>query len=313
MKLSDIVRYKNQLDSIKDDQEYRLRVDQRFDELLRMVRNEINIRNLYEISAQQRIDQVQKSLLDFEQELQTIGNSVDQLIEELQPRYFEHSYKWYATEMHYETTGYILNRRMIPSAEEYDIFTARIKSWADWAHPGLCIRPGIEDFITSLVACGPLYIVDQNHDLLLPCMERFNSHYQRHLRPYIIKEVEAEPILSFLPNAQFGLVVAYNFFNFRPFEIIRQYLTELMTKLKPGGAIIFTFNNCDNAHGVALCEKTYACYTPGKMVIELAKMIGYEVTYIHDTGGSLCWMEIVKPGELVTLRGGQNLAKIVPK
>jgi predicted methyltransferase len=42
---------------------------------------------------------------------------------------------------------------------------------------------------------------------------------------------------SKLPDAQFGLVFAYNYFNFRPFEMMKKYFAEIYQKLKPGGML----------------------------------------------------------------------------
>jgi hypothetical protein len=49
------------------------------------------------------------------------------------------------------------------------------------------------------------------------------------------------------------------------------------------------------------------------MVLNLATMLGFEHRYTYDARDQLCWYELAKPGELTTLRGGQSLAKIMPK
>jgi SAM-dependent methyltransferase len=313
MKLSDIVRYKNTIDQLQSDRSYRRDVDFRLDDLMRAVRAEVNIRNAFELDVQRKVDEVYASLEHLEEEMVNINRGVDALIEEIQPRYFEQSYKWYTDEMQHETAQYILDRKLNIKDDEYEILSARVKTWADWKFPVLCIRPGTEDFVNHLVAGSPLYIVDQFHELLTPTLEKFNEKYQRHIRPYVFKESETEPKFPFLPDNQFGLVFAYNFFNFRPLESIKYYLSEILQKLRPGGVFIFTINNCDNAHPVALCEKNYSCYTPGGMIINLAKLLGYEHRYTFDAKDHLCWIELAKPGELTTLRGGQSLAKIIPK
>ena len=313
MKLSDVVRYKNTIDQLQSDQSYRREVDFRLDDLMRAVRTEVNIRNKFELDVQHTVDTVYSSLQKLEEEMLNITRGVDALIEEIQPQYFEQSYKWYTDEMVHETAQYILDRKLAIKPEEHEILSARIKTWADWKFPVLCIRPGTEDFVNHLVAGSPLYIVDQFHELLTPTLERFNEKYRRHIRPYVFKERETEPIFPFLPDNQFGLVFAYNFFNFRPLESIKHHLAEIFKKLRPGGVIIFTINNCDNAHPVALAEKNYSCYTPGGMIINLAKLLGYEHRYTFDAKDHFCWIELAKPGELTTLRGGQSLAKIVPK
>lgn len=314
MKLSDILRYKNHIDNLRDDVGYRKSVDEHLDMLSRMVRTEITIRNQYETVVDQTVSQVHQSLHQLESKLDEISNEVGKVVESMQPPYFERSYQWYTNEMKYETADYIINRKLTPGTEDdYKILESRIKTWADWRYPVLCIRPARENFVEHLVAGSPLYIVDTYHELLKPAMARFNEKYQRHMRPYVFSELDTEAKMPFLPKNQFGLVFAYNYFNFRPLEAMKQYFIEILDKLRPGGIFILTINNCDNAHPVALCEQNFCCYTPGKMVISLATMLGFEHRYTYDARDHFCWIELAKPGELTTLRGGQSLAKIVPK
>jgi hypothetical protein len=116
-----------------------------------------------------------------------------------------------------------------------------------------------------------------------------------------------------LPDNQFGICVAFDFFNFKPFEIVKQYLIEIHEKLRPGGTLAMTFNDCDRAHCVALVEKNFCFYTPGTRVKATAKSIGYRQIFSWTDTGNLTWLELRKPGELESIRGGQTLAKIVNK
>jgi SAM-dependent methyltransferase len=177
----------------------------------------------------------------------------------------------------------------------------------------MIIRPGRETYINELLASDPLYLVDENHDLLVPAMSQFNENYQQRLRTYTINERQDQEILGKLPNGQFGLVFAYNFFNFRPFEVFKKYLSEIYQKLRPGGVLALTFNDCDRAKGVMLVEQHFCCYTPGYLVRELAQSLGYEIVFSWSDQGPSTWLELKKPGEFTSVRGGQALAKIIPK
>ena len=164
-----------------------------------------------------------------------------------------------------------------------------------------------------MVGLDPLYLVDTHYDLLTPCMEKYPEAYQRRLRPYVINERATVPILHKIPDNQFGACLVYNFFNFRPLEVIKRYLEEILQKLRPGGTLIMTINDCDRDKGVMLVEQHYTCYTPGYLIINLAQSLGYElVIKWHDDGPST-WIELKRPGDLTSLRGGQTLAKIMPK
>lgn len=177
----------------------------------------------------------------------------------------------------------------------------------------MIIRPGIENFIDSMVALDPLYLVDLSHDYLAPALSKFNNQYQNRLRTYAVKEDLDQEILGQIPNDQFALCFAYNYFNFRPFEILKKYLDEIYQKLTPGGVFIMTFNDCDRASAVQLVENFYCCYTPGYLVRELAVSMGYEIEYSWNDPGPTTWLELKKPGTLTSLKGGQTLAKVLPK
>jgi hypothetical protein len=174
-------------------------------------------------------------------------------------------------------------------------------------------RPGLEAFVEQLVPLDPLYLADQDLALLQPAVKGFTKEYQRRLRLYEIPERTDQLLLSQLPDGQFGYCFAYNYFNFKPLEVINQYLQELWNKMRPGGVIFFTFNDCDYSQGVGLAEKKFMCYTPGHMIVEHAENLGYEINQRHRGKGDVCWLEIQKPGKITSMRGGQTLAKIVAK
>jgi hypothetical protein len=109
------------------------------------------------------------------------------------------------------------------------------------------------------------------------------------------------------------LIFAYNYFNYKPIEVINRYLEELFNKLRPGGSLIMTYNDCDQDHGVQLAEKNFMCYTPGQHIVNRAENVGLELFAQHTGQGDLSWFEFKKPGHIQSLRGGQTLAKIMPK
>jgi SAM-dependent methyltransferase len=170
-----------------------------------------------------------------------------------------------------------------------------------------------EDWIKELVGCDPLYLVDTHSELLEPAKLRFNDQYQRRLRTYTIRETTESNMLDQLPDGQFGFCLAYNFFNYKPLEVIEAYLKELYIKLKPGGVVAFTFNNCDRAEGIELFEKHFMSYTPEKNLVALCQSTGYEIKNVFRLDQSCTWIEIQRPGETTSLRGGQSLAKILYK
>jgi hypothetical protein len=312
MKLSDLINYQMELNAMSA-----VPVRQQADIDLEKITYLVGCQSIqlaeHANTLQLRRQEIQQTFDAFETNLAELKLELKQLIETTEKPWFAESYRLYEQEMINETAEYILNRRPEITSETEQFYRTRIVRYNSWQHPAMIIRPGRETYINELVASDPLYLVDESHDLLLPALSQFNEQYQQRLRTYAINERSGEEILGKLPNGQFGLVFAYNFFNFRPFEVIKTYLTEVYQKLRPGGMLVMTFNDCDRAKGVMLVEQHFCCYTPGYLVRELAQSLGYRITFSWTDQGPSTWLELQKPGNFVSLRGGQALAKIMPK
>jgi SAM-dependent methyltransferase len=312
MKLSDLVNYRNELDSMSTGLLSR-NVDLEIEKITHLVNNQNLQLHDFGKKLNEKQANIQDAFNNFENYLNDLKHQLHQLIQSTEKPWFAESYRLYEKEMIYETTEYILDRRANISAETEQFYRTRIVRYNSWKHPVMIIRPGRETYIQELLASDPLYLVDESYDLLTPTMNLFNEQYQNRLRPYVINERNSEQILEKLPNGQFGLVFAYNFFNFRPFEVLKKYLAEIYDKLRPGGILAMTFNDCDRNKGVILVEQHFCCYTPGYLVQELAQSVGYEIEFSWNDQGPTTWLELRKPGNFESLRGGQALAKVIPK
>jgi SAM-dependent methyltransferase len=311
MKLSELVTFKNELDRLSAVSAQKT-ADNEINKITHLVGSFALTVPQSEQFEQARSNIIEK-FIEFEDQLNELKLSIKKQIEDAERPWFAESYRLYEKEMINETVEYILNRRAVIGDSTKEFYKNRISRYTNWKYPAMFIRPGLEDYVNGMVACDPLYLVDEQYDLLTPIMSQHNELYQQRLRPYVINERQDGEILNRLPNDQFGLIVVYNFFNFRPLEVIRQYLTELYEKLRTGGILVMTINDCDRDKGVILVEQHFACYTPGNMIIDLAKSIGFEVEFVWNDDGPATWIELRRPGELTSLRGGQTLAKIVAK
>ena len=312
MKLSELVAYRNQLNRLTIE-EARTRTDLDISHIKYLINNK-------DFDPNNLKDQIQAKHHEIHQKFDEFISLVEQAKQEAQAEidlkeqyWLEETYRLYSQEMVHDTDEHILNRRPNLSDQQDNIIRARIKNFSNSLQPGMIIRPGLETFIQDMVSFDPLYLVDRSDEMLFPSTFEFPDQYRRRLRPYIIDEYDSAPILDRIPDNQFGMCLAYNFFNFKPLPVIERYLTELFAKLKPGGRLMMTFNDCDNEKAVRLAETYYACYTPGRMVKEIAQRLGYEIYFIWNDGGPTTWIELQKPGTLTTLRGGQALAKVVHK
>jgi SAM-dependent methyltransferase len=313
MILSDLVDYLNQLDDVVA-KPLHAEARESIDRAIHVITNHSTInwpkmyRSLIENSRQ--LDSVYHAWIH---NINLLRSQARNLIDELEPKYYRESSRLWQDEMVHETVDYKLSRDLNITAADRESVLGRVLRWSDWQYPGLIVGPMQADWITHLVGLDPLYVVDTDQALIDPAVKRFQPQYQQRMRTYVVTERQPRQILEALPDAQFSLVFAYNFFHYRPFELICKWSSEIFHKLRPGGTFFFTFNDCDRAHAVALTERHFMCYTPGHRVAQHLKEAGFDILEHAQGEGDLAWIEARRPGTLDTMRAGQNLAKIVAK
>ena len=345
MKLSEIVAFKNQIDLMPSVETIKVSAVL---ELLKLkyvleAKDVVPTEQLQELIKNN--NNLHQSFDKVDSTVSTIKNYIKKIISQEEIAYYETSYKIYKqfVDINLEH-GYSREDDVIPFVDSWgivkhmslefkndyknrinneilscnlnvlestkNIIISRILGYADWRYPAAIIRPGLEDFISHLVANDPLYLIDEHKDLLLPAMNKFNHQYQNRLRSYVVDESTGNNILDRLPDNQFSFFLAYNYFDYKPLDIIKIYLEEIFEKLRPGGTLGITFNDCDYAGAVSRVENCTGCYTPGRMIVEHCAKIGYTEIFKLVNNESSTWVELQKPDCLSSLRGGQTLAKI---
>lgn len=312
MKLSALVNYRNELRKL-DLQPMKKSVEDQVNKVIYLAGTHPATEANYTQALTKQNQQIHESVYEFENLIGTLKQDVDRLIAQIEHPYFVDSYNLYENDFANETMDDVANRhpRLAGSTVEY--LRARINRYNSWKHPAMILRPGVETYINDMVACDPLYLVDVRHELLAPAVAQYNEVYQNRLRTYVVDERKQDNALHRLPDSQFGVILAYNYFNFRPFEVIKKWMSELLIKLKPGGMLLMTFNDCDSDKAVMLVEQKYCCYTPGHLITQLAQTLGFEIVFKWSDEGPWTWLELRRPGALTSARGGQALAKIIPK
>ena len=217
-------------------------------------------------SLQQSYDQLKTAYQEYQTQIYTIKQLTNQRIQAFDQQSLLDSYnRWDGGERH-EMSHAILNRRHLIDPVTEAILGVRLKMKVSWQWPALVFRPFHAWHVESLVGCDPMYFIDTDKDLLAATDSYFTPEYQRRICRYEFKEHNDQPMLSQLPVSQFGLVYAPFFLNFRPMEMIQQYLLEVLGLLRPGGYFVFTFNNCDTVSGAQLFERFSGSYAPGRLV-----------------------------------------------
>lgn len=240
---------------------------------------------------------------------QTIAH-VDQLIQSQIPVYLQKS-----VVIDRESAGAnnetVLQRKLLILGEDQAWFAHRLHVLSSWQTPALVVRPS-ELWFNDLVSNDPLYIVDRNLELLKPCQAGYHEVYRRRLREYTINDYQENFLTDQLPIGQFGLVFAWNYFEMRTANVLEKYIQQVSQLLRPGGHFVFTYNNCDHENGIRLIDNHSGTYVDSAIVKRMAQQHGLLVSNVRYNS-NVAWVELKKPGEIVSLRGGQNLAKIVVK
>lgn len=311
MKLSEIVRYKNLLDTLSS--------RSKAEELQYKITGMIDLFESNDVQVPEYVDQlksthqlIQQAHDQFEQQFAQLKQAVQNLIEQHEPEYFQNSFELFDVGYRNDTPELTRDRRMGMDVDTYKVIKQRLQLYANWQSPCMILRPAHEH-VGDLVACDPMYFVDTSIDMLNLTETWFTPEYQKRLRRYVINEHSDRPLFQNLPKHCFGLIYSFHFFNFRPWIVLQQYLRECFELLRPGGLLIFTYNNCDIANRVEIVEHCGACYTPGRLIKDYVAQLGYETIYTFDDASGTSWMELRRPGDYASIRGGQTLAAILQR
>lgn len=312
MKLSSIVQYLNHLDtlSVHDAAAAAVAEVNKITQIVQQSQVQIDTVSTDLLLLQTELD---VSLQKYEQTLKHLREKVQVLINQHEAEYFAESTTRYHEGTRFDTPGHITSRTLSLDPETEQLLRSRLSTYANWQYPGMVIRPAHSLGLENLVAFDPLYLVDTHEELFSPVRTMFTPEYQRRLRYYVIEEYTEKSIFWNLPQTQFGLVYAFRYFEFKPWEILRQYLTEIFDLLRPGGSFLFSFNDCDQWRAVGSVEHFFCCYTPGRLVRAHALDLGYEITSTHSDSAGTAWVELRRPGTLNSIRGGQTVASIFRK
>ena len=312
MKLSDIVNYKL---AIKDIDSKSVQY-----EFYKYKKNLISTLNTNGVDFANTKSQLHSDLQninnlfeDVESNLRLFEQKLDAFIETYKPKYYEMGESIYQGTLN-DSADYIFERHnnqgLFDTKDDTKFLLSRLSLYADWRFAGMHIRPLDGELSDVLKALDPLYFVDTDSKLLGEVKKLWNASYQKRVRYYTIDEQDQNPLKD-LPQQQFGFILASEFFNYKSIEVISKYLASVYSLLKPGGMLIFTFNNCDTVEGVRQVEANFSPYTPATKIKQIVYDIGYEIVAEFSRPPRLSWLEVRKPGELTSMRNGQTLGSLL--
>lgn len=205
-----------------------------------------------------------------------------------------------------------LRSQILPSELKEQVI-AKIRLFTSSKYAALEIGPGDGIWTEHLVAADPLYILDLNDEYIQSTLSKFNPVYQRRMRTYKGTTLPVfEYDLSFLPQFQFGFILAWNVFDYYPFEFLMQYITSCHDLLRPGGMFLFSFNDCDNTQNALAAvsgDKSWMTISLLQKILDKNNMILHDYI-VYD---NYSFVLVGRQGTLSTVKAHQALGEIIRK
>ena len=344
-KLSELVRFRNNVRNIIDS----LSLDDVISEKLLTINNLQHKFDLSEYDYGQYVHQYTEIYQKLLLENNDIINFMHQSLKKI-----DADIRVLGTTLSQESTEYFL----WVNPEIASIVQARITSYSSWQYPGLqlnCRYPpglsenepespsksemkhiGATDHINSMVASDPLYLTSPNMLELSRIISTYPDAYQNRVRLYTITNFDLSP----LPQSQFNFVLCWDYLNYILFDRIESYLRSIFNLLRPGGVLMFSYNNCDMEHSALLVDNKQACWANSDQMKNLIQSVGFEIIATYDleskytstptwasldetipdphrydweTNNWTSWMEVRRPGTLNTVKLGQVVGIVQSK
>lgn len=267
-------------------------------------------------------DSIEANSLSIQKLQDDLLELVNQEIQNLSNRYLSLGYEIQGRKVLGPTPNADIDRqfRKIEVSSEFaEQLGSRIRQYTNWKYPCLEIGPGDGFWTDNLVGSDPLYLVDIHKEYLDSTVSKYNHVYKRRIRPYLIgpESGKSDLSLDFLPDNQIGFIFSWAVFNFIPVEQAKIYLKSCFNCLRPGGVMLFSYNDCDTFKGAANAEGGMQSWMTKSLLSNLFEELNFECLGFYNSSDSknnsnlyYSWVEIKKSGDLYSMKTTQPLISI---
>ena len=266
---------------------------------------------------QKHIDRIRSTYTDISQKNKEIVASIEEIINDIDNNISE------ILESKISDTFKegVMRSQLVINEPIKTIFNNKISKLSQIKYPGLQINSKFfsndtcddNDWINYMVASDPLYLLGPLTANLEKSLLSYPEVYQKRVRLYGLNDKRD---LSILPQAQFNLIFCWDFFNYLSIELIDVYLHQLMRLLRPGGTLLFTYNNCDLIDSAKLVDQDTASWATPLLLEKIYSNHGFELADFGDiisddiNFSHVSWMELTRPGNLTTSKILQSIGLI---
>ena len=304
----EIVQYVNYQDTIKNlislYQNFHLKVDNYnfldLDNLDPVTKNNLNVFNTKLTSITTDIEQLVNSLA---LEYTRAENIISKLTGSVQDKEIFFNY----------VNGKLCGSKINPI--DQDIIGQIFTRYTDPRFPVLQINGCNGVFTKYLVAAEPVFILDWNQQSVDNILGLFNPVYQNRLCVYKIDvnlDFFSDNIYR-LPYKQFNFILIWDVVNFMEESQFKSFLTKLLKLVRPGGKIIFNYNNCNKQAPADLYNRKIRSYQTEESIIQLVEASNFIVSNVVNYNENIDWIEIKSSGSLYTLKKQSVLYQLFAK
>jgi hypothetical protein len=283
----------------------------------------------FEIEAFSAHDKIEQALVDYQKILdqsEFIKNNLKSVIGDVDNKIEEFANISNTTAKYHE---YFANQEsslpFVINVDTHQLIKDRMSHYVDWRFSGLRLGcryfgqliPGDRDHSLSieysnlLATNDPLYFYDIEQKLIETVTNHFNDTYKRRIRLY--------QDITQLPKQQFSFIFCWGVFNYLNFQAIKPQLQIIFDLLRPGGNLMFSYNNTDIVESARISDMEEMSFVPKRNLISLLKQIGFEIITSYDCVNNdtlitnISWLEVRRPGELHTIKLQPVMGQILDK
>jgi phospholipid N-methyltransferase len=315
MKISELVRIKEQLLRFKSPT-FSTFIESKFKETSIYVDNMLSSFVFGDIknNLARQLTRLDSHIKQTDELIANLIQYVEKLIEEKVKEFYKSGYLINGVEFTSETDVHNERqyRTVICNEDVRQIIITDIRNHTNSKYPALEIGPGDGQWTEYMVAGDPLYIVDIHPEFIESTKSKFPIEYQRRLRSYLLGwNGLPKDDLSILPQNQFGFIFAWQVFDFFPLDKTKLYLEQCFNLLRPGGVMMFSYNDCEFSAASVYAEIGFKSWMTKTLLTKTCKEVGLEIVDTKDSLSGFHWIKIKKPGELKTVKSGQSMGEII--